>query len=108
MENKQVNTELQDEGRLAYMIEWRNKRIQALEDLIVNMETANMIYAAYITFLLEKCCGTRDCIKISKQSIREVCGKYTVSAQDVGDDFVIRLIEMGDANGAQSKQVAHS
>ena len=106
MDNKQKNTNLQDEGRLAYMIEWRDKRIKALQDLIAEMEIANTVYAAYITFLLEKCYGVTDCIKISKQSIRSVCGKYRVNASDDGDDFVIWLSEIGDQNGTQSDQVA--
>lgn len=106
MENKQNNEKLQDEGRLAYMIEWRDRHIKALEEMIAEMESANTIYAAYITFLLEKCYGLTDCIRISKQSIRNVCGKYRVNAEDAGEDFIIWLTETGDAHGTQSNQMA--
>lgn len=106
MENNQKNTKLQDEGRLAYMIEWRDKRIRLLEEMIAQMESANMIYAAYITFLLERCCGERGAIRISKQSIRNVCGKYKVSATDADDEFIIRLTRLGEDDGAQSCEMA--
>ena len=104
--NKQQNTKLQDEARLAYMIAWRDKRIAALQDMIAEMEQADMIYAAYIAFLLERCYGKSGQIKISKASIREVCGKYTVRAEDAGDEFVIMLIEKGEAHGEQCSEVA--
>lgn len=104
--NKQQNTKLQDEGRLAHMIAWRDKRIAALEDLLRAHEQADSIYAAYITFLLERCYGKAGHIRVSKASIREVCGKYTVHAEDAGDDFIIMLSEVGQADGARRSEVA--
>ena len=106
MENKRKNTKLQDEGKLAYMIEWRDKRIHALEDVISAMEQADKIYAAYIAYLLEKCGGETRQVTVSKQSIRNVCGKYEVSAMDAGEYFVIRLTEIGEGHGVQSCEVA--
>lgn len=106
MENKRKNTKLQDEGRLAYMIEWRDKRIKALEELLAVHEQAGSIYAAYIAYLLEQCCGQAENIRVSKQSIRSVCGKYKISAEDAGEDFLIRLEKIGDGHGAQSCEVA--
>ena len=106
MENKPKNTKLQDEGKIAYMIEWRDKRIHALEELLGAMEQADKIYAAYIAYLLQRCGEGAGEIKVSKQSIREVCGKYCVSAEDAGEDFLIRLTEVGEGHGTQSCEVA--
>jgi hypothetical protein len=98
MENKQGNTKLQDEGRLAYMIAWRDKRISMLQDMLDEMEQSNLIFAAYITFLLEKLYGREGYITVPKKSIRDVCGKYRVTAEDGGDDYILRLIEVKTGN----------
>lgn len=90
---KQQNTKLQDEGRLAHMIAWRDKRIAALQDLIEAQNQANYIYAAYITFLLERCYGRSGYITISKEEIRRVCGNFRVRAEDAGENFVLYLEE---------------
>ncbi len=104
--NKQQNTKLQDEGRLAHMIAWRDKRIAALEELIGAMEQADRIYAAYIAYLLQRCKGSEGEIKVSKAEIRAVCGRYVVRAEDAGEDFIITLTERGDEHGEQCCQVA--
>ena len=104
--NKQHNTKLQDEGRIAHMIAWRDKRINALQDMLDAMEEASKIYAAYITYLLERCYGKSGHIKISKAMIREVCGKYAVRAEDAGDDFIIYLTEMGEAHEERPCEMA--
>ena len=93
MENKQPNTKLQDEGRLAYMIAWRDKRIADLEQLLAAHEQAGSIYAAYIAYLLERCHGKTGHIKVSKAEIRAVCGNYRVRAEDAGEDFILYLEE---------------
>lgn len=103
---KQQNAKLQDEGRLAHMIAWRDKRIAALEDLIAAHEQANGIYAAYITYLLERCYGKAGHIRVSKAMIRNVCGRYVVRAEDDEDDFVIYLTELEDRHGQQCSKMA--
>ena len=108
MENKQVNTKLQDEGRIAHMIAWRDKRIRLLQDMLDEMEQSNLIFAAYITFLLEKMYGSAGYITVPKKSIRDVCGKYRVSAEDGGDDFIIRLIEVKTGNEIFTDKMADS
>lgn len=103
---KQQNTKLQDEGRLAHMIAWRDKRIAFLESLIAAHEQANGIYAAYITYLLERCNGKAEHIRIPKATIRSVCGKYAVRAEDDEDDFIIYLTEPEDTHGQQCSKMA--
>ena len=102
----QNNTKLQDEGRLAYMVAWRDKRIYQLQQMLDEMEQSNLIFAAYITFLLEKCYGKAGHITVSKKSIRSICGKYRVTAEDAGDDFIIRLIETEAKDGEQCGEMA--
>ena len=90
----QANEKLQDEGRLAHMIAWRDKRIAALEELLRAHEQAGSIYAAYIAHLLESCGEPVEQgreLQVSKAVLREICGKYRVGAQDAGEDFVITL-----------------
>ncbi len=90
------------------MIAWRDKRIAALEDLIRAHEEASGVYAAYITYLLERCYGRSGHIKIPKAMIRQVCGKYAVHAEDAGDDFIIYLTDLGDAHGQQCGKMAQA
>lgn len=106
---KHKNEKLQDDGKLAYMIAWRDKRIAALEDLLRAQTEADAVYAAYIVYLLERC-GT-DCeggceIHVPKQEIRSVCGKYAVEAKDAENDFIITLTKQGESHGAGSCEVA--
>ncbi|MBO5756257.1 MAG: hypothetical protein J6S28_01045 [Clostridia bacterium] len=107
MENKQLNTNMQDEGRIAHMIAWRDKRISMLQDMLGEMEQANTIYAAYIAYLLERCSqGAGGQIRVAKQDIRRVCGKFTVCADQEGDDYVITLLERSSEYGKQCSQMA--
>ena len=94
---KQQNTKLQDEGKLAYMIAWRDKRIADLQDLLIAQEESNYIFAAYIKFLLERCYGRSGYIRVSKAEIRRVCGNYNVRAEDTGEDYVLYLDEAKSA-----------
>ena len=100
MNNQQQNKNLQDEARIAHMIAWRDKRISMLQDMLDALDEAGKIYAAYITFLLERCYGRVGYIRVSKADIRSVCGKYRVSAEDAGDEFIIRLVEAGEEHEA--------
>ena len=93
---KKKHTKLQDEGRLAYMIAWRDKRIAALEELLQAHEQANDIYAAYIAYLLERCAQPGEdgrTLVVAKSTVRELCGKYAIRAQDAGEDFRITLYQ---------------
>ena len=102
---KHKDKKLQDDGKLAYMISWRDKRIAALEDLLRAQTEADAVYAAYIVYLLERCgTGCEDgCeLRVPKQDIRSVCGKYSVEAKDAGEDFFITLIKQGESHGAGS------
>lgn len=106
---KKTDEKLQDEGKLAYMISWRDRRIAALEELVHAQEIAGSIYAAYIAYLLEACamtCESGKQLRIPKQEIRRVCGLYAVHAEDAGEDFMITLTERGEDNGAQSSEMA--
>lgn len=105
----QKEQKLQDEGKLAYMIAWRDRRIKALEELVAAEEQAGKIYAAYIAHLLERCGDRVDkerVLTVSKQEIRRVCGTYAAEAEDAGDDFRIILKCRGEEHDAQSSQVA--
>ena len=96
---KHTNTKLQDEGRLAHMIAWRDKRIAALEELLQAHEQAGSIYAAYVAHLLERCgepCAEGCELVVSKEEIRRTCGKYRIGAKDAGESFVITLYKTGD------------
>ena len=105
----QTKEKLQDEGKIAYMIAWRDRRIKALEDLVAAEQQAGSIYAAYIAYLLQRC-GERvgaDCeLLVAKQEIRDVCGKYTVAAADAGENFRIILKNRGEEHDAQGCEVA--
>lgn len=106
---KRKEEKLQDDGKLAYMIAWRDRRIAALEDLVQAQEQTGSIYAAYITYLLRECGKhTKDGITltISKADIREICGAYCVEAKDDGEAFVITLNRRGEQNGARSSEMA--
>ena len=104
MEQKQKSTNLQDEGKLAYMIAWRDRRISALQELLQAHEQANSIYAAYVAYLLKRCGeadGAKCKLAVSKAEIREICGKFAVRAEDAGEEFIITLerLEENDAAG---------
>ena len=104
----QNDKKLQDEGKIAYMIAWRDRRIKALEAMLQADREAAQIYAAYIAYLLasigEKTDGDRV-LCVPKQSIREVCGKYSVAAEDAGEDFLIILKRLGEDDGAGSREM---
>lgn len=100
---------LQDEGKLAYMIAWRDRRIKALEDLVAAEQQAGSIYAAYIAYLLERCgerVGADRELLVAKREIREICGKYSVEAEDADTDFKIILKNRGEEHDAQGCEVA--
>lgn len=100
---------LQDEGKLAYMIAWRDRRIKALEEMVAAEQQAGSIYAAYIAYLLERCgerVGADRELLVAKQEIREICGRYTVEAKDADTDFKIILKNRGEEHGAQGCEVA--
>lgn len=81
------------------MIAWRDKRIAALEELLCAHEQANSIYAAYVAHLLARCGEQTEngCeLTVPKATVREICGKYQVSAKDAGEDFVITLHKQGE------------
>ena len=105
----QKEQKLQDEGKLAYMIAWRDRRIKALEELVAAEQQAGSIYAAYIAYLLERCgepVGADRELLVAKQEIRETCGKYTVEAEDADTDFRIILKNRGEEHDAQGCEVA--
>ena len=106
---KQKKQNLQDKGKLAYMISWRDRRIKALEELIAAEQQAGSIYAAYIAYLLEKCGehvqGNVE-LHVPKCDIRSVCGKYAVEAEDAGEDFRIILKYRGEEYGTSGREVA--
>ena len=106
---KQKNKELQDEGKIAYMIAWRDRRIKALEEVLGAEREAGQIYAAYIAYLLAACGESveRDrVLKVPKQGIREICGQYSVAAEDAGEHFLIILKHLGEQHGAGSREMA--
>ena len=105
----QKEQKLQDEGKLAYMIAWRDRRIKALEELVAAEQQAGSIYAAYIAYLLERCgecVGADRELLVAKQEIRDICGKYTVEAEDADTDFKIILKNRGEEHDAQGCEVA--
>lgn len=105
----QKEQKLQDEGKLAYMIAWRDRRIKALEDLVAAEQQAGSIYAAYIAYLLERCgerVGADRELLVAKREIREICGKYSVEAEDADTDFRIILKNRGEEHDAQGCEVA--
>lgn len=109
MEQKQTNTKLLDDGKLAYMIAWRDRRIAALQDVIEAQQQAGSIYAAYIAYLLEKCGQVAEsgkALRVSKADIRALCGKYAVRAQDAGEDFVITLERLEQTDGDGHSEMA--
>lgn len=109
MEQKQTSTKLQDDGKLAYMIAWRDRRIAALHDIIEAQQQAGSIYAAYIAYLLERCGQAVESgkeIKVSKSDIRALCGKYAVRADDAGEDFVITLERLEETDGDGRSEMA--
>ncbi len=105
----QTKEKLQDEGKLAYMIAWRDKRIAALQELVQTQEQARKIYAAYVAYLLSLCAHKTDAgleLRVSKADIREACGKYAVHAEDADEDFIITLEKMGESDGAGRSEMA--
>lgn len=106
---KQQNTKLRDEGKLAYMIAWRDRKIATLQDMLEADRQKDAIYAAYIVYLLSRCAQTNEgqtCLTVSKQDIRALCGAYEIEAKDSGDDFIIILKEKGDLDGAGCGKMA--
>ena len=100
---------LQDEGKLAYMIAWRDRKIAVLQDMLKANEQKDAIYAAYMVFLLSRL-GEHESgeqrLRVSKAEIRALCGRYSVQAQDAGEDFLIILKDKGQTDGTGCGEVA--
>lgn len=97
---------LQDEGKLAYMIAWRDRKIATLQDMLTVAEQKDGIYAAYIVWLLERLGKEQGEIRVPKAQIRALCGIYTVDAQDGGEDFVITLKRKDEGDGTARGKMA--
>lgn len=100
---------LQDEGKLAYMIAWRDRKIAAMQDMLEAGRQKDAIYAAYMVYLLsrlgEEIDGQRQ-ICVPKADIRALCGGYRVEARDGGEDFVIILQKKEETDGKGCGEVA--
>lgn len=100
---------LQDEGKLAYMIAWRDRKIAAMQEMLEAGRQKDAIYAAYMVYLLsrleETTAGERQ-IRVPKADIRALCGGYGVEARDGGEDFVIILRKKEETDGKGCGEVA--
>lgn len=103
------NEKLQDEGKLAYMIAWRDRKIALLQDMLEATQQKDAIYAAYMVYLLsqqgQEMDGERQ-ISVPKADIRALCGEYTVTAQDGGENFLITLSKKDKTDGKGRGEVA--
>ena len=103
------NEKLQDEGKLAYMIAWRDRKIAALQDMLKAAEQKEAIYAAYMVHLLSRL-GERENgeqrLRVPKAEIRALCGRYGVQAQDAGEAFLIILVNKEQTDGTGCGEVA--
>ena len=103
------NEKLQDEGKLAYMIAWRDRKIALLQDMLEATQQKDAIYAAYMVYLLsqqgQEMDGERQ-ISVPKADIRALCGRYGVQAQDAGEEFLIILVDKEQTDGTGCGEVA--
>ncbi len=102
---------MQDEGKLAYMIAWRDRKIALLQDALKAAEQKDAIYAAYMVYLLSQLGQQTDGerrIHVPKAEIRALCGAYTVAARDGGEEFLIILEKKEETDGKGCGEVADS
>lgn len=103
------NKKLQDNGSLAHMIAWRDRKIAMLQDMLEGARQRDEIYAAYVTYLLSRLATGSEqeqTLRISKAQIRALCGRYELEASDGGEDFLIILKRKGEDNGTRCGEVA--
>lgn len=106
------NKKLQDNGSLAHMIAWRDRKIAMLQDMLEGARQKDAIYAAYVTYLLSRLGKGEEAeqtLRIAKADIRALCGRYEIEAEDGGEDFLIILRSKGEEaepNGTRCGEVA--
>ena len=93
MKEEKKDTVKEENARLAYMVAWRDRYIQKLEERVSGHEEANDILQALLFFALMKT-GEPDeagriTVRVPKAEITEALGKWQCDPSDGGDAYEI-------------------
>lgn len=115
-----MNTEEQkdlqslDQNRLAYMVAWRDRYIEKLEERLKGHEEENAMLQTLLFYALVTVGRPGDAgelqIPVSKRAVAETLGKWQCDTTDGGDDYLVTFtpvkeaVEAGETRGDEEEK----
>ena len=106
---KEVKVEkaVQEKDRYAYMIAWRDRHIEKLQDRLAGREEVNQMLQTLLFYALARVAeeqgnGQRG-IRIPKEEITAALGKWGCDTTDGGDHYLVTFREAKQPSDGEGK-----
>lgn len=98
---------LEDPGRAAYMIAWRDRHIKKQEELLCAYQEQATLMEALLAFALLKAAAPSEegmQLRIPKAELREMLDRYVSEVESAETEFVIRFCEKREPSDGGEQQ----